>query len=236
MSTSLKIENANEIAEAMANALGADFVKQAFDKKAGGPVLVEFKRVIETNPRKADEFWNKYQAKLEAEENSFPGTIEEAVRIRESAKGGPGTTIPMTNDASDQTPYSQFMDLLSRAEDANQVMELLNTYKPGMSDAQAESAEEAANSKFNELKGHGMPGTVVPADDSCALCGQLKKDEDEEPVEMAWDAKSMVAADFAMNHLVKVADILDGKGFNDIANLIDEALTKLAQKKKRKVL
>jgi len=175
MSISLKIEHANEIAEAMAKTLGENFVKQA-----AGPALEGYK----------------------------------------AALGG------AEDENSLKTVWNEFLDALNQEESTNEALKF-----------QAEKAREL-----------GLPGYATPmADDAtqeadtCALCGQKKEQEpealpsgDEEVEPMAWDAQSMVAADFAMNHLVKVADALDGKGFTVVANLIDEALKRLATGNKAK--
>lgn len=182
MSTSLKVQYANEIAEAMAKALGEKFEKTASFEKVAGPVLEQFKGAllaIKGDAGKVDALWNQYLSLLEQEENEFPGTVEDAVRAREEARGGPGTSIPPA------------------AEDAG--------------------VQEAA--------------------DACPVCGRKVEEVEESEEEMeplAWDGEAVVAADFAMNHLIKVADILDGKGFKNVANLIDEALQKLAAKKSKK--
>lgn len=66
------------------------------------------------------------------------------------------------------------------------------------------------------------PGSVMPADDKgeeeCKECGDKDHETD-------------IALAFAMNHLVKVADALDGRGFVGIASVVDEAVEKLAAKK-----
>lgn len=46
-------------------------------------------------------------------------------------------------------------------------------------------------------------------------------------------AQEVVAAEFALNKLVKIADTLDNKGFNSIANILDETMEKLAKKKEK---
>jgi hypothetical protein len=170
MSTSLKVHCANESAEAMAEALGSNFVKIA-----AGPALMAYQSglagVMDENSLK--DLWNKH------------------------------------------------MDALNQEESTNEALKL-------------QSAKAA------EL---GLPGYATPmADDveKCELCGQdiLKKDEKPEPLPtegepaelMSWDSQTAVAANFAIQHLIKVADALDGKGFTSVANLVDEALKKLSNK------
>ena len=61
------------------------------------------------------------------------------------------------------------------------------------------------------------------AKDCCPECGEKKCMCD----------KQSVAAEFALNHLVKLADTLDKRGFNMLANMIDEATLKVAKKKEK---
>lgn len=74
------------------------------------------------------------------------------------------------------------------------------------------------------------PGSAFPAaadddsdgcsaEDDCAECGDL-------------DRETGIALAFAMDNLVKVANALDNRGFSTMANIIDEAVEKLAAKKK----
>lgn len=69
--------------------------------------------------------------------------------------------------------------------------------------------------------GHRQPGMAMPeADDTeCAEC---------------LDSQSLAAVEFTLKHLVKIADALDGKGFTNLAGVIDEAIEKVASKKKKK--
>jgi hypothetical protein len=88
--------------------------------------------------------------------------------------------------------------------------------------AQEDNVEPGTVQKAREYmaeKAKGkQPGMVMPlADDTCAEC---------------LDAKTLAALDFALKHLVKVADALDGKGFVDLASIIDETIQKVASKKK----
>jgi hypothetical protein len=45
--------------------------------------------------------------------------------------------------------------------------------------------------------------------------------------------KQAVAAEFALNHLVKLADTLDKQGFDVLANMVDEVTLKVAKKKEK---
>jgi len=67
-----------------------------------------------------------------------------------------------------------------------------------------------------------QPGMTVPtADDTeCAEC---------------LDSQSLAAVEFTLKHLVKIADALDGKGFTNLAGVIDETIEKVASKKKKKI-
>jgi len=89
--------------------------------------------------------------------------------------------------------------------------------------AQEDNTEPGTVQKAREyMTGKGQPGMTMPpqspqADDACADC---------------LDTKELVAADFTMKHLVKIADALDGKGFASLAGIVDEAIEKVASKKK----
>lgn len=63
--------------------------------------------------------------------------------------------------------------------------------------------------------------------------GMAYPEADDECCSMDSDDKMDVAADFALEHLVKVADALDNKGFVEFAEIIDEALQKVAKKAKK---
>jgi len=176
MSTSLKVQCANEIAEAMAEALGSNFIKTA-----AGPALVAYQSALAgiADEDSLKNLWNRSQDDLNQEEST-----DEALKLqaaKASELGLPGYATPMADDM-----------------------------------------QEADCPK-------------------CELCGQKIKQEKEpdlmpaggeEAEPMAWDAQTSVAADFAMQHLVKVADALDGKGFSAVANLVDEALQNLAKNTK----
>jgi hypothetical protein len=171
MSTSLKVQCANEIAEAMAKALGSNFVKTA-----AGPALMAY----------------------------------------QSALAG------VTDENSLKTLWNKHVDALNQEESTNEALKL-----------QADKASEL-----------GFPGYATPmaddvqyADTRCKCCGQeIEKqlepgDVEGQPAEpAAWDAKDAVAVSFAIQHLTKIADALDGKGFTAVANLVDETLQKLAKK------
>lgn len=168
MSTSLKIQYADEIAEAMAQALGNDFIKTA-----GGSALMAYQADL-ANAKDENDLkliWNKH------------------------------------------------MDALNQEESTDEALKL-----------QAEKAHELG------LHGYATPG-LADDKDVCELCGQkIYKDdelpvEEEEPELMACDGQTTAAANFAMNHLVRIADALDGKGFGKIANVIDKTLEKLAKYK-----
>lgn len=94
--------------------------------------------------------------------------------------------------------------------------------------AQEDNTEPGTVQKAREYmaeKGRGkQPGLAMPpategtlADDVCAECD---------------DPRVMAAVEFTLKHLVKVADALDGRGFAELAGLVDEAIEKIASKKK----
>lgn len=66
----------------------------------------------------------------------------------------------------------------------------------------------------------GLPGYATPG---CA---------DDAPATCECDENMQVAAEFAIENLVKIADALDTNGYADLANFVDEAMQKIASKKK----
>lgn len=85
-------------------------------------------------------------------------------------------------------------------------------------------------------------GTAVPpmaADDECekchgkeCKCDKEKEEDCQDCGDNGLDPNTEIALAFAMDHLVKVADALDGRGFAGVAEIVDEAVEKLASKKK----
>lgn len=92
--------------------------------------------------------------------------------------------------------------------------------EPGTMDkARAYMAEKA------RTPGHRQPGQSFPqADDECmsADCMEGMMANDHETI----------AAEFVLNHLAKIADVLDGRGFDRLANIVDETMQKIASQKK----
>ena len=66
---------------------------------------------------------------------------------------------------------------------------------------------------------HRQPGMAFPQ----AADGCVGQDCVESQMQMA-------AAEFALTHLSKIADALDGKGFDKFASIIDEAMKKISSK------
>lgn len=201
MSTSLKIQYANEIAEAMAEALGEKFEKVAFDKEA----TEAYSQLMALLPRAEDgmsimALWKKFGPMLSGAEKESAEEAVNAQHVKVTGRNMPGFGVP------------------------------------------ADDAEQAAEGGCEKCKAEPcacMADDVQEAD-TCELCGQKKPEKSDldvpedpgaEAEPAAWDGPEAIAADFAMKHLVNVADALDGKGFKDVANLVDEALQKLAAKK-----
>ena len=129
--------------------------------------------------------------------------------------------------------------------DKEECIGLMNTYFGGGGGDTALQAELKANhgsddeaiKVTNELRSalsavcESGPGTAVPpmaADDEC---------EEEADCQDCGDADTFapdteIALAFAMDHLVKVANALDNRGFAGVAEIVDEAVEKLAAKKK----
>lgn len=90
--------------------------------------------------------------------------------------------------------------------------------EPGtITKARAYMAEKAAT------PGHRQPGQSFPeADDECMS---------SDCMEMMVDDKEIVAAEFALKHIAKIADALDGQGFSRLANILDKAMENIILKK-----
>lgn len=109
---------------------------------------------------------------------------------------------------------SAFKSELAGAKDKKQVWDVWKKHesalqkadrKPGAS-GNVDAAVEARQAKLSEFG----PGETMPP---------------------AADDREMIAANFVLKHLVKVADVLDKQGFDVMANLIDETIEKVSKKK-----
>jgi ketol-acid reductoisomerase len=72
--------------------------------------------------------------------------------------------------------------------------------------------------------GHRQPGMTMPqADDKECMsddCMKMAKDQE------------IIAAEFVLSHLAKIADVLDGHNFKKLANILDETMQKISFQKK----
>lgn len=125
---------------------------------------------------------------------------------------------------------------LASAADENGLINAWNKHMDALN--QEESTNEALKLQAEKASELGIPGYTSPADDKkcCPECGKELPEElpagGEEIEEMAWDAKTNIAAQFAMKQLSKISNSLDNNGFNIVADIVDEALNKIASKKK----
>jgi len=179
--TSLKRQDADEIIDAMARALGGDMFKAAsVEKEAQGMSIellmalmheeyrkgkAQYDSMDEAQASKAvsTKVWNENLEDIQAQENKEPGFLERAADLRDS-----------------------YMVPKRAADDG--------------------AAEQ-------------------PCDDCDE---QMAQDQPER------EAQTSLAIDFAMGHLVKIADALDNKGFAGVASIVDETIEKLAKKKVKK--
>jgi hypothetical protein len=72
---------------------------------------------------------------------------------------------------------------------------------------QEESTGEALKLQAEKARQLGLPGYATPLADD----------------------KEVVARQFAVSQLVKIADVLDSRGFKSVANVIDETIAKLSK-------
>jgi hypothetical protein len=155
--------------------------------------------------RYADEIVEAMASQLQDE--SFMGVFQKEASLRREA-GAALVAFKKDEDAGVQVGtdldkiYTKHLPSLQAEE---------NKEQGTISEARKYMAEKA------RTPGHRQPGLAYPeADDDACEC----------------DGKMGVAADFALQHLVKVADALDKHGFATLANELDEAMQKIAAKKK----
>lgn len=142
---------------------------------------------------------------------------EEFTRIFKTAANEEGPALKNFKTAIDQA--------IQRGEDINLVY---NNWlaKLQEEDGQFGSIEKAKQYMAQKAStpGHRQPGHVFPeADDECltADCmeGMMANDEEK------------IAAEFTLNHLAKIADVLDSRGFSKLANALDETMQKITSQK-----
>lgn len=120
---------------------------------------------------------------------------------------------------------SAFTSELEGAANAAQVWNIWKKHLPALQKEENKlpgtitKATEARQKKLAEFG----PGQTMPpaAADDCAVPEEEKEADDRE----------VVAAKFVLKHLVKIADALDGQGFNKMANIVDETIEKISKKK-----
>lgn len=182
--TSLKVKDANEIAEAMAKALGdvefnKIFKSASIEKEAMGPAETELATFIaKCKAGQAD------NAAWAAMRNKYFG-------------GGEGQTALAAE-------LKQAYGEMNADSKINYYIDAMDACEPAAADDEQMVSECSEGCK-------------------CAKCmGDMVDD------------RTALAIDFAMGHLVKVADALDNKGFSTVAGMIDETIAKLAAKKSKK--
>ncbi len=100
---------------------------------------------------------------------------------------------------------------------------------------------QAAKAKSLQLPGYSVPMAndgQHAEDEGCvsADCseGLMAKDTCPECCKTECQcSKEEKAAEFTLNNLIKIADALDGRGFNTLANMVDDVITKVSKKKEK---
>jgi hypothetical protein len=154
----------------------------------------------------------------------------------------------------------QFLTGLAQTAKAEDAYALLRKYvdgktsdgQPYLSPQEAAQAERATRDHVGKLKQSEIQtvpkgqfaddeeeqdaadGCQHAADATCQQCGDAGMMADDEDEQDANDPALTLAVNFAINHLVKVADALDGNGFAGVANMVDETIQALAKKKSDK--
>lgn len=121
---------------------------------------------------------------------------------------------------------------LASVKDENGLKGAWNKHQDALN--QEKSTNQALQLQAAKAKELGLPGYTTPADDVCEAEDFAEDVTPADDMEQACPicGKERLAADFAINHLVKIADALDKHGFTNVANLVDEATIKIAKKKK----
>jgi len=112
----------------------------------------------------------------------------------------------------------EYLSAYQAAQSLNEV-ETIHNEVQATRGSRSQQEEEALHNAYQSAKSRFSPGekpVPIMSDDGQA----------------ADDGKENVAADFALKNLSEVADALDSNGFEHLANFIDEAMTKIASKKK----
>lgn len=104
----------------------------------------------------------------------------------------------------------------------NQALEVRESLETSLKNLCKEGMESLADDEKEE----DDEDKKCEGDCECQSCEDMNK-----PVQ---NARDVVACDFAMAQLVKIADAVDNGGFEEVAGVIDEAIKKLAEKKKGK--
>jgi hypothetical protein len=250
--TSLKANNANEIAEEMSRFLGSEeynsiFNKTASIKREAGAALEAYKKdlglVKDENGLKS--VWAKHTRALEIEENVEEGTIN-AAKKAQAAKarelGLPGYSVPFADDG--QSALAAYKKDLGSVKDENGLKSVWAKHTKALeveenkNEGTISAAKKAQAAKAKEL---GLPGYSVPfADDDddddekeCkCTCGKCRcKQCDCGDSCNDYNGEEIVAAKFTLGQLIKIADTLDKRGFKTIASVIDETILKIAKKK-----
>jgi hypothetical protein len=113
-----------------------------------------------------------------------------------------------------QGALAAFKAELAGAKDKKQVWDVWKKHESALQEADRKpgasgNVDEATQARQAKLGEFG-PGETMPP---------------------AADDREVIATDFALKHLVKVADALDNQGFDTMANLVDETIEKISKKK-----
>jgi hypothetical protein len=210
--TSLKAQDANEIALAMAKALGEDIFKLAsFEKEAGPEFEAEYSS-LEKQYGATGERGEHEGGILKVIASAQPGS-KEAVETFNMYFGGGGGDSYLTPELEQNTRFGANW---SAAHDALQ--NALHAMATGAPAEDAADEQMVQNAECNKC----------PCGKKECACPKCKEQESY------IDDRTAVAVDFAMTHLVRVADALDNKGFAGVASMVDDTIQKLAAKKSKK--
>ncbi len=126
-----------------------------------------------------------------------------------------------------------YKSALSTVKDKPSLDKAWNDYVDAVAQEEG-TLNEMTKLQAQKAKELGLPGYSSPADDMCAHDQEGCAEDCECPEECKCKCTDgmMVASNFAIKHMIKLADVLDSKGFEGLASLVDESIQKIAAKKK----
>ena len=190
MSISLKIQNANEILEAMAETLQSEEFKGLYKKAADeAPLKSEPAHVVPQTSTKPDSTEQKNQKYNSIAQKLFNKVIGELTKEQ---------MAQVKAQYKKMHPQSADDDVVQNVDDKEETKKLYDEAEKKKKEDEAKKAKEYG-------KDIPAPPKSPSADDAVIA--------------------------YTIQHLTKIANALDSNGYAGLANVIDETIDKVAQKK-----